>query len=286
MALKFLFHQVVSISNHSTIHPMKSALLLTCCFLPTLGWGQETALRNPWKAAPLEMPEAVAKARVQARTVLKGAGGSAGGNLIVEVIEPPVLLQAAPVAALSAAPLSEEELAARAARRAAEPNELRLFSPSVVVYENGVSLISWWTADRKTGYQEYSAFVNLDLSSIFACGDPTVGKRRYCMMAMAHKASDRFVAQVKPPALTEFKEPTDIILTKGDSTNQEALEPLMALLAKYDAESGLIESTAAAIKADQAARTAWEAEHPEPPEDSVIRFWPIQSTQYSTAPVK
>jgi len=232
------------------------------------------------------MPEAVAKARVQARTVLKGAGGPEGGNLIVEVIEPPFLVVPAPPVAQPFALLSEEELAARAARRAAEPNEFRLFSPSVVTYDNGISLISWWTADRKTGYQEYSAFVNLDLSSIFACGDLTVGRRRYCMMAMGHKASDRFVAQVKPPAPTDFKEPTDIILTKGDSTNQDALEPLMALLTKYDAESGLIESTAAAIKADQEARKIWEAANPEPPTDSVIRFWPIQSTQYSTTPVK
>jgi hypothetical protein len=146
------------------------------------------------------MPEAVAKARVQARTVLKGAGGPEGGNLIVEVIEPPFLVVPAPPVAQPFALLSEEELAARAARRAAEPNEFRLFSPSVVTYDNGISLISWWTADRKTGYQEYSAFVNLDLSSIFACGDLTVGRRRYCMMAMGHKASDRFVAQVKPPA--------------------------------------------------------------------------------------
>jgi hypothetical protein len=265
---------------------MKISLLLTCCLLPSSGWGQETVLRNPWKAAPLEMPKEVAKARVQARTVLKGAGGAAGGNLIIEVIEPPVLFKVVPVSAPPAAPLSEEEMAAREARRAAEPNELRLFSPSVVVYGNGVSHISWWTADRKTGYQEYSAFVNLNLESIFACGDLTVGRRRYCLMAMAHKATDRFVAQVKPPALTDFKEPTDIILTKGDSTNEEALEPLMALLAKYDTESGLIQSTAAAILADQEARRVWEADNPQPPEDSVIRFWPIQSTQYSTTPVK
>ena len=251
-----------------------------------MGWGQETAQRNPWKAAPLEMPEAVAKARVKARTILKGAGGAGNGNLVVEVIEPPVLVAPIPAMAQPVVPLSEEELAARAARRATEPNEFRLFSPSVVVYQNGISLIKWWTADRLTGYQEYSAFVKLDLSSIFACGDLTVGRRRYCIMATTHHASDRFVAQVKPPALTDFKEPTDIILTQGDSTNQEALEPLMALLSKYDNESGLIESTAAAIKADQEARKTWEAANPEPPIDSVIRFWPIQSSQYSTTPVK
>lgn len=97
------------------------------------------------------MPEAVAKARVQARTVLKGAGGSGGGNLILEVIEPPFLVAPVPPVAQPAAPLSEEELAARAARRAAEPNEFRLFSPSVIVYDNGISLIKWWTADRLTG---------------------------------------------------------------------------------------------------------------------------------------
>ena len=253
---------------------------------PITGMGQETAKHNPWKAVPPEMPEAVAKARVQARTVLKGAGGPRGGNLIIEVIEPPVLEAPATPAAIPVAPLSGEELAARAARRAAEPNEFRLFSPSVIVYDNGVSLIKWWTADRKAGYQEYSAFVNLDLSTIFACRDLTVGRRRYCIMAVTHHASDRFAAEAKPPGLTDFKDPTDIILTKGDPTNQEALEPLMALLSKYDTESGLIESTAAAINADQEARSAWEKAHPPRPEDVVIKFWPIKSTQYSTQPVK
>lgn len=269
---------------------MKTALILTCCFLPTLGWGQETAKRNPWKAAPLEMPEAVAKARVQARTVvLKGAGGPEGGNLIVEVTEPPVLVAPAPPVARQIAPLSEEELAARAARRAAEPNEIRLFSPTVVIFDNGISLVRWWTADRKTGYQEYSAWVKQDLSSINACGDLTVGRTRYCMLSMVRRATDRFTGQFKPPALTDFKENTNIILTSGDSENQDAMRPLMALLAKYDSEGAQIEATAAAIKADQEARLAWEAweaAHPEPVADTVIKFWPVESTEYSTTPVK
>lgn len=264
---------------------MKSVLIFTCCILSTLGWGQETNLRNPWKAAPLEVPEAVTKALVQARTILEGAGG-AGGNLIMEVIEPPVLPEFIPVVAEPTIPLSEEELAARAARRATEPKEFRLFSPSVVVYENGISLVKWWTADRLTGYQEYSAWVKLNLESIHACGDLTVGKRRYFLMPTMHHATDRFVGMEQVPALTQFREPNDILLKKGDSTNHDAMEPLLALLEKYNTEGGQIASTAAAIKTDQEARTSWEAAHPEPPADMVIKFWPVESTQYSTTPGK
>ena len=265
---------------------MKTSSLILVFLFPSHGLTQEPNLPNPWKAAPLEIPEAVKRSRVHAQTVLRGASGIAGGNLILQRIDPPVLPKVVPAAAPAVTALSPEEWAARAARRAAEPLELRLFSPTVIVYQNGISLIRWWTVDRFTGYQEYSAWVRLDLSSIYACGDLSVGSRRYCMMASMHHGTDRFLGPIKVPALSDFKDPMDILLTKGDSTNQEAMEPLVALLEKYDTEGEQIAATAARIKADQEAREAWEKVHPVRPEDEVIKFWPIKSSQYSTNPVK
>jgi hypothetical protein len=253
---------------------MKTISILILSLTPAVLTAQESALeRNPWKAAPPIVPEAVLKARVTAQTVLKG-GGEKGGDLIIQRIErpvsPPKLERPAPVVV----PPTQEQLAARAARRALEPNELRLFSPTIVIYRDGLSLVRWGSVDQLKGYRQYAAFVRLDLSAIQACPDLTVGRTRYCMMPMMFHATDRMVQQWKAPAASSFKEPTDIVLAEGDPNNRTAMEPLLALLSHFDANWPQLQETAAAIKADQEARAAWEAEHAnDPPENSVIRFW-------------
>ena len=93
------------------------------------------------------------------------------------------------------------------------------------------------------------------------------------MMPMMFHATDRMAQQWKAPGPTDFKLSTDIILAEGDPDNKTALEPLLALLNKYDTQGPQIEYHAEAIKQDQAARAAWEAAHPAPPENTVIRFW-------------
>jgi hypothetical protein len=250
---------------------MKIAPILILSLTPALLWAQAPVERNPWKSAPPELPEAVKQAKVLSRKVAQPASGTAG-RLIVEEIETPLFPAPAPALEVAGPGLSAEE---RAARRAKEPNELRLFSPTVVVHENGLSLVRWWTADRTTGYQEYTAWVKLDLSSISACGDLSVGRCCYLLMPVMRHAGDRFASKEQIPDLSSFKLPTDIVLTKGDIANKEALEPLRALLEKYDTEGGLIASTAAAQKADLEARIAWEAAHPEAPQDTVIKFWAV-----------
>ena len=251
---------------------MKTASLLLLCLIPVTGQSQETPPVNRWKAAPLPVPEVVAKATVLNRQVVKG-GGQGGGDLILERIAAPVFAKVVPAPEVVRTPPTPEELEACAARRAAEPNELLLFSPTVVVFENNLSLVKWWSADATTGYQEFAAWVRLDLISINACGDLTVGRRRYFMMSMMYHAADRSAGKIKAPALTDFKADSDILLIKGNPANTAALEPLKLLLTKYDSERGLIESTAAAIKADQDARRDYETKYPSPPENTVIRYW-------------
>lgn len=252
---------------------MKVVHLLILFLIPVVLSAQETTPVNPWKAAPPVVPEAVLNARVTAQTVLKGGGGAGGGDLVIQRIERPVFPPKVAVTAPVIVPPTQEELAARAARRALEPNVLLLFSPTVVIYRDGISLVSWGSVDRFKGYQQYAAWVRLDLSAIYACPDLTVGRTRYCMMPMMFHATDRMAQQWKAPAASSFKEPTDIVLAQGDPTNKAALEPLLALLAKFDSDGETLQATAAAIKADQEARAAWEAANPAPPENTVIRFW-------------
>ena len=251
---------------------MKKTCLVLLCLVPLTSRGQEIPPVNRWKAPPLPVPDAVAKEKVLNRKVIKG-GGQGGGDLILERIAAPAFPKGVTAPEVVKLPPTPEALAARAARRETEPNELLLFSPTVVVFENNLSLVQWWSADQITGYQEFSAWVRLDLSSINACGDLTVGRRRYYMMSTMYHAADRSAGKIKAPPLTDFKEDSDILLTKGNPANAAALEPLHALIEKYDRERGLIESTAAAIKADEDARRAYEAKYPSPPENTVIRYW-------------
>ncbi len=257
---------------------MKITLLLILSVIPSLAWAQEGPLPNPWKVAPLEMPEAVTAARVKAQTVKLG-GGTAGGHLVMQVIEPPALAPSAPVPAVAAPRLTLED---RAAKRVASPAQTQcLFLPTVVVYDHGISLVRWWPDRTKQGVTdgpEYLAWVKLDLSSINGCGDFTAGKRHYTLLPTLSRAKPPFAGPLKPPALTDFRKKSDIILAVGDSTNKDAMEPLMALLAKYDAEGHLIEAADAAIKADQKAREAWEKANPELPTHTVIKFWQVPST--------
>lgn len=254
---------------------MKALSLLILSLAPAVLSAQEpTAERNPWNAAPPIVPEAVMNARVTAQTVLKGGGGAGGGDLIIQRIERPVFPPKAAVPAPVAVPPTKEQLAARAARRRSEPNVLLLFSPTVVIFRDGLSLVRWGSVDRLKGFQQYAAFVRLDLSAIYACPDLTVGRTRYCIMPMMFHATDRMVQQWKAPAASSFKEPSDIVLVEGDRENKAAMEPLMALLSHFDSNLPQLQETAAAIKADQEARAAWEAEHAnDPPENTVIRFW-------------
>ena len=273
-------------SNPNTCTLMKITLFLTGFIIPTLGWAQESPRLNPWKVATLEMPEAVINARVKAQTVKLG-GGTAGGHLVMQVIEPPALVPVVPVPTTAASRLTLED---RAAKRAASPPHTEcLFMPTVVVYDNGISLIRWWPDCSKrdsTGGQEYLAWVNLDLSSINGCGDFMAGKRHFTLLPTLSRAKTPFTGPLKPPALSDFRRKSDIILTAGDSTNKDAMEPVMALLAKYDTEGQLIVAADATIKADQKAQAAWEKANPEPPTHTVIKFWQDPSTTDRTKPAK
>jgi hypothetical protein len=96
-------------------------------------------------------------------------------------------------------------------------------------------------------------------------------------MASARHAKDRFTGLVDVPSSAAFQEKGGIILIKGNSANLEAMEPLSALLAKYEKEGPAILAADAAIKADNAARAAWEKAHPRKPREKVIKHWVVRS---------
>jgi hypothetical protein len=256
---------------------MKTTQLLLTLLAPALAWAQESPPALALRQESHVLPAEVSAAAVQAQTFVKG--GADGADLTIQVIAPPVLEPAAPAPNLKAASVSPEE---RAARRAKAPLEYRMFNPTITVHVNGISYIQWWVVDAGGGLQDYAAWSSLNLSDAGSCKDLDVGRRRYHMLAVPQPASLRAVSQQKAPAAEQFKGTSGFILVKGDANNKDAMEPLIALHEKYAKEGDQIAADAAALKVAQKEAETWHKAHPAVPQDTVIKMWPVQSTQYST----
>ncbi len=225
---------------------------------------EEIRLRRP---APREMPAAVKNARVLSQVVAPGAAG--GAPLTVSLIEPPTLPVPAAHPRVVAAFTDEQ----RAAIRAAEPLLLLNFAPTIEVYPGGVSLVHWGMVDAEKGYQEFEAWVPLDLTSITIVGDLEVGRTRYSVMGFAYPATGSAPAR-EAPAAQALAGAYD--LAKGDPANAAALEPLRALLAIYKQEGAQLAATHAALQARQQEVEQWERGNPEPPRPAEIRLWSME----------
>jgi hypothetical protein len=234
---------------------------------------------NPYRVAPPELPEAVKQAVILEEAVTQG--GLSKGKVTIQRVVPP-LLPPLPEAQVVQSPAPDGEW--RAALRATAPLELRLFAPTVICYADGLSFVRWTTSKGEM----FEAWTKMpDLSSIYAAGDFTVERCRYLMMPLMFQGNTRAAGPLKLPDLTQFKQPTDVILVRGDPANAAALTPLMGLLEMVERDGAMIAAAAKAHQEAAAAATAWEKANPPPDRpDVVIKVWPIQSTQYSTTSAK
>lgn len=261
---------------------------------------------------PKEFTKEVAEAPVQARAVAPRAG-ERGANLVMELVAPPVstgtTASSTTAKPVPVRPWTAEE---REARRSAAPDHILLFSPTVTLSGSGMSRVAWSAtlpdpAGGPPRFEDYIVWVPVNLESIRAVGDLSVGKTRWLLTPSLIKARSPQTAAnpdggpAKPvpvnhqsstiniPKWEDFKGPGGsagaILVEKGNPDLIEALEPVMALTAKYQdpAESARIAEDFAKMTAIQAAAEAWAREHPEPVRDTVIKFWPLESTEYPTA---
>jgi hypothetical protein len=260
---------------------MKCFPLLAALSVFTPIYGEEPVSRpvNPYRAAPPELPEAVIKAGILDEAVTKG--GPSQGKVTIQRIAPPILPPVPEPIEVSKQVISPEW---RAALRAAAPIELRLFSPTIICYPDGVSFIRWFSPQGDT----YEAWTKTpDLNSVYAAGDFTVERRRYLMMPLLLPGNTRAAGPLKLPDPGQFKLPSDVVLVRGDSTDAAALEPLFGLLEMYDRDRDQIVAAAKAQQEAAEAQAAWEKANPTPATpDILIKVWPIQSTQYSTTAVE
>jgi hypothetical protein len=257
---------------------MKTTQLLLYIFVPALAYTQESPPALAFRQEIRFLPAEVTAAAVQVEKIIKG--GADGADLTIQVIAPPVFASAQPTTVSKVASLTPE---ARAARRAKAPLEYRMFNPLITVYANGISYIQWWVMDAERGYQDYAAWSMLNLGDAGSCKALEVGRRHYHMMAIPQPASLRLVSQQKAPNAELFKGTNGFIVVKGDASNTEAMEPVITLHEKYAKEADKFAADAAALKVAQKEAQAWIKAHPPVPQDTVIKMWPIQSTQYPTA---
>jgi hypothetical protein len=225
------------------------------------------------RASPKELPVSVKSATVQAEVKVLNSDGA---TFAIRRIEPPVL-PPPPSPPRVVGKLTPEQEEARDDRAKMHS---KVFSPSIVVFPSGVSLLNWRAMDSDNVLQSFEAWVGFDLSSIHACSDFEVGLNHYTVLAFAYPAT--YHTRLGKDAPTPDELSHGYRLTLGDPENSEALEPLLSIIQLYTNEGDDIAADYAAFRAYFDAREKWETDNPEPVRDSEIRLWPVQSTEYST----
>lgn len=226
-----------------------------------------------------EVHETVKSAKVEAEVIVRR--GSDRGAVVIRRIRPPAQSKQSRLRRQVQRPSSEKEneLAVELKRLAVEnPVTVKWFIPSIEVYESGVSLVRWQSPDQDGEWGGFEAWVALDLSTIRGCGSFQVGETAYDMLALTIDARSRRLVPEKGELVEKYR------LTKGDSENEEALEPLLAIIQLYEQDGDDIAAVYEAIEARKAAWQKWKRENPAPVRDTEISFWPIQSTEYPTEP--
>lgn len=207
-----------------------------------------------------------------------------GRNLIIQRVAPPLL--PAPPPAVIPPPLTPEQLAARAAARAARPAplETRLLCLSVTRYAENLSYIEWWPF---RGGEPFGAWSNADYDALRMVPEVEVAPAniRYLIFPF-FIYNPRVRPGMGPVALPQL--PADgpgFLVVKGDAADAENVNPVAALHQIYAEEGTELKAAWAEHERVRLEQEAWRAAHPPPPRgDAVIRMWPIKSQRYSTLP--
>jgi hypothetical protein len=204
-----------------------------------------------------------------------------GRNLIIQQVKPPLL--PTPAEALPR-PVVDPVLAEqrRAYWRSIAPLETKLLSLNAIIYDNGLSFLSWGQMNPKGEWEQFEAWSGTDFSSLWVAPDFDIGRTRYYMFASVMKAAAKFSGRRPLPGPLVFdKKSPGYILVKGDPKNAKALAPITALHERYKTEGAQYALDWAALQERSAAEAAWLKANPPPPHDTVIRMWPKQSRRHA-----
>jgi hypothetical protein len=220
------------------------------------------------ETAPI--PPEVANSPILLETKHQLKGSLAGNRLVIQKIAPPVF----PAREVATAQREEgAQLPARPKKIAVK--EYRVFSPTVTIFPNGLSHVAWGVLEAPGNWQNYEAWVAVDLSTVEACGDIADGDVQYFLSPSVLPAGLKYAARLSPPKAGELG--GDFLLIKGDASKSKAMSPLLTLLAVYKQDAAKIKADFDSRQAEQAARAAWLRENPEPARDTVLKFWEIDA---------
>jgi hypothetical protein len=210
-----------------------------------------------------------------------------GRSKIIQRVRPPAPI-AAPV--VMEQPVVDPVVAEqrRAYWRSIAPLETKLLSLNAIIYDNGLSFISWAQPNANGEWEPYEAWSSTDFSSLWMAPDFDIGRARYMLFASVMKASAKIAARRPLPGPLLFnksgKNSPGYVLVKGDANNLKALAPITALHEIYKTQGQQFAVDWALLQARSEADAAWLKANPPPPRDTVIQFWPSLSRRHNTAP--
>jgi hypothetical protein len=208
-----------------------------------------------------------------------------GRKFIIQLVKPP-LLSSAP-AEVKAAPPVDPVLAdqRRAYWRSIAPLETRLLSINAIVYENGISFLSWGQVNKKGEWEQFEAWSATDFSSLYMVPDFEIGRTRYMLFTSVMKATAKLASRRPLPGpLAYNKDNNGYVVVKGDAKDAKTLAPITAIHDLYKTEGAQYARDWNELLARSEAETAWSKANPPPPQDTVVQFWPSKSRRHATAP--
>lgn len=181
--------------------------------------------------------------------------------------------------------------AERAAAEARDKKKFETLMISATVYDRRVTELRWFVGDH-----EYSAWSNIDFNYLSGQGEIETEDTVYgLIMGIGDDTAESITAANQRAVLDGLKwhkalPPTDRLsstraeyLIEGSNDSKpppEALAPMDALHAYYDANRKRLADEYEQREAAQLAREQWIKEHPPVPKDTVINFWPKKSRNY------
>jgi hypothetical protein len=202
-------------------------------------------------------------------------------SMIYNLVAPPVI---PPIPATAPAP-SPPPPAADANTPQQQPalKNVALFF-SATVYDRGVTQLIWSDVNGR-----HTAYSNVDFNYFSGFITLTTTDTSYFMVmglvnsTQAQAASDN----VQIPILPQFNPAAAQYVLAQDGSNpptDDSLKWLDAMHAYFGANSQQMIDSYNAAQAAQAAQAQWLLAHPPVPQDTTINLWPINSTNYQTAP--
>ncbi len=217
--------------------------------------------------------------QVLGTTTINLGNRSAIYNLVAPPLLPPTPTPEPP----TTPPLTAEQMQALEAQLPPPKKNVALFL-SASVYDHQITRLSWSDENGR-----HVAFSNLDFNYFTGPGFfETADTSYFLLMGIGNETREGAAANnVQLPALSQFSPTQSQYIVVQDGSNPPTAESLKWIddtHTYFDANKQRMIDSYNKLVADNLARAQWLKDHPPVPQNTVINFWPVQSTNYPTTP--